>query len=63
MNPAESDNAKTTHEKKCPECGSQNVTLFAGHGVAATDRSPDPTRCLFRCENCEKAFWYVGSLS
>ncbi len=63
MSPGEADKPKTTREKKCPECGSENVMFFSGHGAAATESPPHPTRRLFQCQDCGKAFWYVRSLS
>jgi DNA-directed RNA polymerase subunit M/transcription elongation factor TFIIS len=63
VNPGEANEPKTTRDKKCPECGSEKMTFLGGVGVASAERPPDPTRRLFQCQDCEKHFWYVGSIS
>lgn len=62
MSPRESDKPKTTNEKRCPECKSENVVYLGGVGVTSSERPPDPTHHLHQCQDCKKYFWYAGPL-
>jgi hypothetical protein len=54
---------KLTTKKECPYCGCKNIQFLSGHGSAWTDtcgKTPEVTKWICKCENCQKEFDYSG---
>ena len=52
---------KTTTERKCIECNSENVKYQgASHSIGVGERMAEPYKHQFKCENCGEIFWYKG---
>lgn len=59
----EKDEIKTTKDKKCPYCESENVFYRRAQSLgraSSTSEYPKATQEVWKCRDCEDVFFYDG---